>query len=236
MDNEKFITDINKFGYTVLAVEASDYLPSFAYTVGLWKNCKHPEVISFGLTVKNLNILLNTVGKLVMEGEQINTNKIYQTFFDNSKVEFIEVDKRNISDYFGYAIDLYQTKDFPALQLVWTDRNNLFPWESDFEKEFLYKQPLLDRNADFKFRESVNLGVFTTRQCFESDQPILYVAHDFDGDWQFLTKNPLEEDAIFVSLEEIIIHDKTLNEVFDLDYGEEATRKFIGDNWTRRTT
>jgi hypothetical protein len=37
------------------------------------------------------------------------------------------------------------TDDFPALQFVWTDRNNKFPWETGFA----YRQPLPDRNADF---------------------------------------------------------------------------------------
>jgi hypothetical protein len=36
-----------------------------------------------------------------------------------------------------------------------------------FDEEFIYRQPLLDRNADFKFREADNLAVFTTRQWIE---------------------------------------------------------------------
>ena len=76
--------------------------------------------------------------------------KCIRIFFETTKSEFIEVDKRNIRDYFGYAIDFYKSADFPALQLVWTDRNNHFPWDEGFEEQFIYKQPLLDRNADFK--------------------------------------------------------------------------------------
>ena len=43
----------------------------------------------------------------------------------------------------------------------------------------------------------------------------------------------MPQDAKLVALEQMTIKDKTLNEVFDLEYGEEAEREFIGGNWTR---
>lgn len=86
----------------------------------------------------------------------------YDDFFESGTTEFVNVDLRNLPDYFGTAIDFYGSSDFSALQLVWTDRNNKFPWKEGFEKEYLYKQLLLDRNAEFKFIEVANLGVFTT--------------------------------------------------------------------------
>jgi hypothetical protein len=149
-------------------------------------------------------------------------------------VQFLKVDSRNLEDYFGTAIDIYDTTDFPALQFVWTDRNNKFPWEKDFEEEFIYRQPLLDRNADFKFREAKNLATFTTKQWIEYKKPIIRVIHDTDGDWQFLTNDEHTTDNIkIVALEELILSDRTLNEVFDLEYGEEAERDFIGGKWKR---
>ncbi|HMR81750.1 MAG TPA: DUF4262 domain-containing protein [Niabella sp.] len=230
---EQTKSDIEKFGLSVIIVEASDYLPSFAYSIGLWQKFKHPELICFGLQTQTLHTVINDVAEFVKSDQIIQTGKIYDNIFDNGRAEFLSVDNRNLSDYFGTAIDFYNSKDFPALQLVWTDRNDKFPWESDFEKEFLYKQPLLDRNADFKFREAKNLGIFTTRQWLDLNKPILTVVHDTDGDWQFLTGDQMPEDIKLVALEELVIKDKTLNEVFDLEYGEEAERKFVGGQWTR---
>jgi hypothetical protein len=57
--------------------------------------------------------------------------------------------------------------------------------------------------------------------------------HDGDGDWQFLTGDQMPEDAILVALEQMTIKDKTLNEVFDLEYGQAAAREFIGGKWIR---
>ena len=67
----------------------------------------------------------------------------------------------------------------------------------------------------------------------EDNQPILRVVHEEDGDWQFLTKEIDYENGKLVALEQMILRDETLNELFDLEYGEEAERDFIGDKWKR---
>lgn len=232
-NDEKIRTDIEKYGLSVILIEATDYLPSFAYSIGLWQKYQHPEIICFGLSTRTLHIIINDVARIVKEGALIQEGKVYDNIFKNSSAVFIPVDKRNLGDYFGAAIGFYNSKDFSALQLVWTDRNDKFPWENDFEDIFTYKQPLLDRNADFKFREAKNVGVFTTRQWLDLDKPILRVVHDTEGDWQFLTGDQVQDDARVVALEQLVIRDSTLNEVFDLGYGEAAEREFVGDQWTR---
>jgi hypothetical protein len=232
-DEERTNSNIEKYGLSVVAIERTDYLPSFAYSIGLWKKFGHPELISFGLTTQTLHEIINLAAEIVKSGQKLETGKVYTDFFETGKSEFISVDKRNIRDYFGYAIDFYNTNDFPALQLVWTDRNDKFPWDNGFEEEFIYKQPLLDRNADFKFREPKNVAAFTTRQWLELRKPILTVVHENDGDWQFLTGDQMLEDIKIVALEQLVLRDKTLNEVFDLDYGEAANRDSIGGQWTR---
>ncbi len=39
-----------------------------------------------------------------------------------------------------------------VLQLVWTDRNGNYPWDKDYEEEFIYLQPFLDRYRKVGFR------------------------------------------------------------------------------------
>lgn len=232
-DDEKTNAHIEKYGLTVIMLEGTDYLPSFAYSIGLWKKFRHAEIISFGLTTDTLHAIINLAADIVKSGQTIETGKTYTDFFETGKAEFITVDKRSFRDYFGYAIDFYNTDNFPALQLVWTDRNDNFPWDKDFEEEFVYRQPLLDRNVDFKFREPKNLATFTTRQWSELRKPILRVVHDHEGDWQFLTGDQTQEDIEIVALEKLVLRDKTLNDVFDLNYGEAADRDAIGGRWTR---
>jgi hypothetical protein len=229
-DENRTTSDIQKFGLTVIIIEATEYLPSFAYSIGLWQKYNHPEIICFGLSTKSLHTIINNVADIIKSGQIIEAVKRYDQVFQSGSAEFLTVDSRNLIDYFGTAIDYYGTT-FPALQLVWSDRQDKFPWQDGFEDEFIYKQPLLDRNADFKFRESKKLAAFTTRQWLEQQKPILRVVHDLDGDWQFLTGDQMPEDIKVVALDQLIRRDGTLNEVFNLGYGESAERECIGGQW-----
>jgi hypothetical protein len=224
--------NIDKFGLQVIMVSSTSYCPSFAYSIGLTQTYNHPEIICFGLSNDLGHAIINDIAEIIKSGERFEAGKISTEIFKDSKAAFINVDKRNISDYFGAALNYYGEKIFDALQVVWTDRNDKLPWEDNFEEEFLYKQPLLDRNADFKFYEPKNLTTFTTRQWLEENKPILRVVHDIDGDWQFLTGDQYQEDIRIVALEELTKRDNTLNQVFDLEYGEEAERDIIGGQWT----
>jgi hypothetical protein len=226
-------TNIDKYGLQVIIVSDSNYSPSFAYSIGLFETYNQPEIICFGLPQKLVHEVINDFAELIKNGETIRTYTNYDNIFKNSRAVFLPVDDRSIGDYFGAALNYYDKTKFPAVQLVWTDRNDKFPWEKDFEEKFLHDQPLLDRNSDFKFREAKNLAVFTTRQWLTLDKPILRVVHDTDGDWQFLTGDQMPDDIRLVTLEEVVSRDKTLNEVFDLDYGYSMDRDFIGGKWTK---
>jgi hypothetical protein len=230
---EQTSINIDKFGLQVIMVNSTRYNPSFAYSIGLTKVYDHPEIICFGLPNDLGHAIINDIAAIIKNGETFQSRKIYSEIFKNSKAAFLNVDRLNLEDYFGVAFRYYKNSNFEALQLVWTDRNDKFPWEENFEEAFLYKQPLLDRNADFKFNEPKNLTVFTTRQWVDEQKPILRVVHDDDGDWQFLTGDQNPEDIKIVALEQLVFRDKTLNELFDLEYGEEAERACVGGRWHR---
>lgn len=225
--------NIERFGLQVIMINSTSYTPSFAYSIGLWENYHHPEIICFGLPTDVGHGIINDVAEIIKRGEEIKAGKIYTEIFQDSRASFLKIDKRNIEDYFGAALTYYKNDRFNALQLIWTDRDDKFPWEKGFEEEFLFKQPLLDRNVDFKFPEPRNLTSFTTRQWIEEQKPILTVVHELDGDWQFLTGDQMPEDIRIVALQELISRDTTLNQLFDLEYGGIADREFIGGQWSR---
>jgi len=233
---ERTKLSIEKFGLQVITVMVSStsYSQPFAYSIGLWETYKHPEIICFGLPKDLAHAIINDVAEFIKQGEKFETNKDYSEIFKASRAAFLSVDKRNIDDYFRVALEYYKNKEFEALQLIWTDRNDKFPWEENFEEVILYKQPLLDRNAEFKFNEPKNTATFTTRQWLEEQKPILRVVHEDAGDWQFLTGDQLPEDIRIVALEELVKRDSTLNTLFDLEYGEAAERDFVGGEWNKQ--
>jgi hypothetical protein len=225
--------NIQKYGLQVISIRASEYLPSFSYSIGLLESYQHPELICFGLSTDLMHALINDAAVMIKQGEKLESGRNYDNIFANSVAQFVQVDARNVPDYFKLALKHYQLDQIPAMQLVWTDRENRFPWEMGFEEEFIYKQPLLDRNANFKFREQTNLGIITTRQWLDLNKPILRVVHNHDGDWQFLTGDQVLSDERVVALEQMVLRDGTLNEVFNLEYGEAADRSKVGARWTR---
>lgn len=85
-------------------------------------------------------------------------------------------------------------------------------------------------------QENVNAYVFTSRFMLNEGSPIVFVSHDDDGDWQFLgtESNLSEEDAMIVSLGEILEYDPTLLSIMDLPVGKEASRISVDDKWNVR--
>lgn len=54
----KIRENIQKFGCHVVLIEPDNYLSGFAYSIGLYKNYEHPEIICFGLSTKLLGSLI----------------------------------------------------------------------------------------------------------------------------------------------------------------------------------
>lgn len=231
------LKNVEQYSCHLALVEADDYSPRFAYTIGLYKSFGHPEIICFSLAPDVMGAVLNYARDLAKEGKTLVPGESYANFLEGYAVQFVRVNQSYYPDYVGYGYWYYgNTFDFPLLQLIWPDKEHQFPWEDGFNPAWRFKQPLLDRNTDFKFREERNLGVYTTRQAFDGG-PILYIYHNADGDWQFHTgPEPQMEDVMLVCLDEITKLDPTVNGVAQLGYGKRAVRadreaRWVFENW-----
>ena len=231
-EKNAILSNIEKYGCHLALLEPTNYQPGFVYSIGLFKKFGHPEIICFGLKTDVMGAVVNHARDLIQKGETLVPGKLYDGFLEGYKIQFLAVDEDYYWHYVGYGGWFYDRSfDFPLLQLVWPDKQQHFPWEEEFNPDWKFKQPLLDRNTDFKFLEERNLGVYTTKQAFDG-HPILYVYHTDDGDWQFHTSNePNIDDAVLVSLESLTRLDPTLNDIFTLDYGWQARRETPDDEW-----
>ena len=83
--------------------------------------------------------------------------------------------------------------------------------------------------------QDINLAcyVFTTKYVVKESSLVTTVLHEADGDWQFLghEQNLCIEDAMLLSLKEILIIDSSLRSILNLPLGKKAIRKDIKDNW-----
>ena len=77
-----------------------------------------------------------------------------------------------------------------------------------------------------------NKVVFTTRFVVEDNSEIIYACHDSDGDWQFFSKEEAtEEDAMIISMDEILEIDNSIEKILDIPKGFEAHRSNKLDDW-----
>lgn len=78
-----------------------------------------------------------------------------------------------------------------------------------------------------------NKAVITTKNIASKQSEVLSVYHDLDDDWQFMGVDDVtEDDAMVLSINEIIEIDSTVKDVLDIDLGYSAHRKSKKDKWT----
>ena len=141
---QAIIAGVEKYGWWVPMFKAEGNAPSFAYTIGLWKTFKHPEIICFGLPPRTIGQILNNAGSIIKEGEKMPLYVRYNRLFERGDAVFLPINsEEQMRAYFGYGL-WYHKGLFPAIQLVWGDTANRFPWEEGFESKFRPFQPLLE--------------------------------------------------------------------------------------------
>ena len=99
-------------------------------------------------------------------------------------------------------------------------------------KSYLRRKTFL-KGIKYMNNVNFNIYVFTTKNVLKKGYPIIRVIHERDGDWQFLGDecNLQEDDAMLVSLNEIVEFDKTLFDILTLSEGKQALRDRIGGDW-----
>lgn len=88
-------------------------------------------------------------------------------------------------------------------------------------------------DSNFKFSDPKDKSVITCNHVFDQTNPILYVTHDHDGDWQFLCgrDDHKEENGKIISLKNAVDLDNTLNDLYEMPLGFGAQRTAIGKKW-----
>jgi hypothetical protein len=116
-----------------LVTTAGERSSGFLSTLGLWQTWRHPEIVVFapGQDPWELSASLQEVARRVAKGERFEAGKTYVALFGSAPGAFRAVDRRWYDACLGDACDVYQHTDFPVLQLVWPDRDGLFPGERE---------------------------------------------------------------------------------------------------------
>lgn len=135
--------DITTYGWHVVKVGADDAGPSFAFTIGLYKSYGKPELIVFGLPPDDMHQLLNAMGEAIRDGKSFLVGPEYENVLPGYSCTFRRVPARGYHEYLRYACWYYNGDAFPALQLIWPDREHRFPWTAPADAWVRRVQPVL---------------------------------------------------------------------------------------------
>ena len=88
---------------------------------------------------------------------------------------------------------------------------------------------------EYKFLDAKNTMAITTKRIVSGKSDILLVSHDEDdGMWEFLDgEDVCEDNALVVSMYEMVQIDESINKLYDLPLGWVAHRKSKTADWTR---
>lgn len=143
--DRKLLSDVESVGWHVLCINGDASGPAYCFSVGLYYTFKHPEILVIGLEHPVANKLINLAGGYISQGKIYDPELLEDDLLEGFSCAFIPISIENYQKYFGYAIWFYRQlkQPFPAIQLVWPDKQGRFPWERGYNEQFSTLQPLL---------------------------------------------------------------------------------------------
>jgi hypothetical protein len=136
--DRKMFRDILEYGCQVIAVEAGPTSPDFAYSVGLYLNFLHPEILIMGVSSQSCCRAINQICREAASGKSTREGHERSDLFEVARpIRFVAVPKERYFDYLGYATWFYRSllylvsplgeHKFPVLQALWPDKNLVYP-------------------------------------------------------------------------------------------------------------
>lgn len=133
---------IDDHGWAVIKVDGSDEEPNYAYSLGLFKNFSHPEVIVFGLAPDVLHQIVNVIGEEVRKGGRFSAPSVSTDVLEGYACAFRQVAPGAVHHYMNGGLTFYG-HEFPAVHCIWPNRAGHFPWDAEADDSYRRLQPML---------------------------------------------------------------------------------------------
>ena len=149
----KAIGDIERYDCHVIQVSGGDGAPSFSYSLGLVETLQCPEIVVMGLPPAVALSVINEIRDRVRGGLELKAGLQLEDLLDGGYLcELREVRPQWYEWLFGWASWFHGSDGFPVLQCIWPDKERHLPWEEGFNPEWVYSQPMLDRDDEVEAR------------------------------------------------------------------------------------
>jgi len=147
-DDEKFfVAKIREHGWFNTSVTGDEEGPGFSYTSGLWVSTGQPEVIMFSMKREIAHDVFWDLFRDAQAGHGLTQGVPTNRVFANLPAYVFPVAEKYYREYLGWNRWLYAGDNFPCLQIVWPDRDGVFPWQDGFDPTFAHDQPDLTENG-----------------------------------------------------------------------------------------
>lgn len=148
----EFLARIAEHDYTMVNVreerarDRSWVAPGFVYSVGLWTFRRAPELIVVGAPVRHAVALVERYAEQSLAGRRFAPGGPYPDFLPDVGMMLEVVAPALYHQWLVSAFDFYPDGGFPAYQLIWPDRDGVWPWEGRWSRRHP-PQPVLTESG-----------------------------------------------------------------------------------------
>lgn len=136
-----FVTSIRENGWFRTNVFEEADSVGFSYTTGFWVNAQQPELITFSMRSETAHDVFWDLFRDGRAGRHLAVGRRTDNVFANVPAYAFTVAQAHYQEHLGWSRWFYAGDYFPCVQIVWSDRSGLFPWESGFDPALLNSQP-----------------------------------------------------------------------------------------------
>ena len=142
--DRQLLADLRAQGYHLVTVAGDKEGPTFTFTVGLVYTFNHPEILVIGKPEAAAQHFLQALVRAIRDGRRFAANQTYPEALPDMPVAFLPIPQRHYRDYLGYAMWLYRSMDFPAIQALYPDAAGTLPTDPHADPLAKAQQPLLE--------------------------------------------------------------------------------------------
>lgn len=150
-EDARLLDALRRYGWIGRGVDPSQDdppgTPRFAYTAGLERTWRHPELIVVGIPWPAAGAVLRGAVERVRAGQAFQPGQRYADVVAAGDVVVVEVSHAHRIFSMTYAMWLYGGEDFRALQLVWPDAAGRYPWDEGYDRASFGEQEDLSEDV-----------------------------------------------------------------------------------------
>lgn len=124
--------NVREHGCHVMKIGADEEGPGFAYSIGLTKNYRQPELICFGLDLDLMHGMINAMRDRMAAGTKFEDRQRVSDLIEGYDCELRKMSVTFYRDFLGYARWFYAGDQFEAFQIVWPDKAHRYPWDAAY--------------------------------------------------------------------------------------------------------